>query len=150
MDRPQLASGITFASLLLGLGSFSIALGFMPLAQAAWCLVFGGAVAAIINLTVLTRLLPISWIDILRALVRPMFGIVIMTAVLFWIRGPLWNGDHPLATASLIMVALVFTGALVYFVAVALAWRLYGRPLDSPEQALLTTVAAATRRRATT
>jgi len=150
MDRPQLACGTTFLSLMLGLGSFSVALLFMPLADAAWCLVFGGAIAAIINLTILTRLLSISWIDILRALARPVFGIVVMAVVLSGIRDPLWNSGHPLATGSLIMVALVLAGAVVYFMAVALAWRINGRPLDSPEQAVLKTVAAATRRRAVT
>ena len=140
LDRPQLASGITFLGLVLGLGSFTVALSSMPLAEAAWFLVIGGLIAAVINLTILTRMLDLSWINVMRPLMRPSIGIVAMATVLTLLREPLWNGGHPLGTGALILVGLVLTGAAVYLVAVLLAWRLSGGVLDSPEAAVLATL----------
>ncbi len=148
LDRPQLASFTTLLSLLLGLGSFTIALGYMPLAQAAWFLVVGGAIAATINLSIITQLLQLDALAIVRPSVRPVLGILAMVAVFELIRDPLWSralaagaGASGLALASLVLV-----GALVYLAVVFLAWRLMGASASAPEAAVLATVREAARR----
>jgi PST family polysaccharide transporter/lipopolysaccharide exporter len=148
LDRPQYASAITLLGIVLGFGSFAVALWHsVPVAEAAWFLVGGSFIVVVINLTLLTRLLGLNWSDIFRALLRPAIGITVMAAALALLRVPLWNGGHPLAAGALILVGLVLAGAIVYLASVMLAWRAHGRPVESPEYALLATVAGSVRRR---
>ena len=149
LDRPQLASLITFVSLLLGLGSFTVALGYMPLAEATWFLVMGGAIAATINLSIVTRLLGLNWLAIFKPSTRPVLGIVAMASVLSVVRDPLWNaarangaGGGPIALASLVLI-----GAVVYLAVVFFAWRVSGAKATAPEAAVLKTVKGALRRK---
>ncbi|MGZ9031682.1 MAG: lipopolysaccharide biosynthesis protein [Burkholderiaceae bacterium] len=147
LDRQRLASGITLVGLFLQLGSFSVALSYLPLAEAAWFLVAGGLIAAIINLTIMTRMLGLSWIDVIRPLTRPAVGIVAMSAVLALLCDPLWNSGHAIGTRALILVTLVLTGAAVYMLSVLLAWRLAGCVPDSPEGTVLAVLKSMLRRR---
>ena len=137
LDRPQIAAAITFLSLVVGLGSFAAVLGRLPLAQAVWALAIGGIVTATVNLTVVTRLLGLSWGRLLQPMTRPAIGIAAMTAVLILLRDALWTGAHTVATAAVILVALVLTGAIVYVASVLLAWRLAGGARDSAERVVL-------------
>ena len=148
LDRPQYAAAITLLGIVLGFGSFAVALWHsVPVAEAAWFLVGGSLIVVVINLTLLTRLLGLRWSDIFRALLRPAIGITVMAAALALLRGPLWNGGHPLAAGAAILVGLVLAGAIVYLASVMLAWRADGRPVESPEYAVLATLAGSVRRR---
>jgi lipopolysaccharide exporter len=147
LDRPHLASAIMFLGILLSLGPFAIAVGRMPLADAAWFFVFSGLATALVNLILLTRLLALRWRTILGALVRPGIGIGAMAAVLLLVRPLLWSAGQPLPAAALALVVLVLIGAATYLATVALAWHVHGRPPESPEQAILETIAPAFRRR---
>lgn len=147
LDRPQLAAAITFLSIIVGLGTFGLALGRMPLAQAVWAFVGASAAVAAVNLTMVTRLLGLSWVHVLRPMARPAFGIALMGIVLVPVRYEVWTGGQPTALAAFVLVALVVTGAAVYLAGVLLAWQSAGRPDDSAEHAVLVALSGATRRR---
>jgi hypothetical protein len=101
----------------------------------------------VINLATVRRLLGLRWADVTNALLRPVAGVGVMAAALVVLREPLWNGGRPVLAGALVLVALIAAGAVVYLAAVLLAWRAFGRPNDSAEQAVLATLAGAWRRR---
>lgn len=137
LDRPQYTAAMTLLGLVLGLGAFGVALGRMPLAEAAWFLVLGNLIAATINLAVLTRLLGLAAGDVLGALLRPAIGVAGMVGVLLTVRAPLWHEGQSTGAAALALVALVAIGALAYVAVVLLAWVARGRPSGSPEYAVV-------------
>jgi PST family polysaccharide transporter/lipopolysaccharide exporter len=149
LDRPQLASAMTLLNVLLAFGSFAVALGRMPLADAAWWMVAGAGVAAVVNLSVLTRSLGQSWSTVLAALRRPALAIAAMTAALLPLRAWLWTGGQPIHERAAVLLCLVLAGATVYLAALLAAWHAQGRPADSPENAALKLVNGLLRGRTT-
>jgi O-antigen/teichoic acid export membrane protein len=148
LDRPQLASAMTLLNVVLAFGSFAVALGRWPVAEAAWWMVAGAFVAAVVNLWVLNGQLGQRWRAVLSPLVRPALGIAAMAAALHALQAWLWTGVHPLHERALILLALVLAGAVVYVATLLAAWHAYGRPVDSPEHAALTLLRGLARGRA--
>jgi O-antigen/teichoic acid export membrane protein len=140
LDRPQLAAAMTLLNVLLAFGSFAIALGRMPLADAAWFMVAGAGVAAVVNLSVLNRSLDQPWRTVLAALRRPALAIAAMTAALIPLRAWLWTGAQPIHERAAVLLCLVLAGAAVYLAALLAAWHAQGRPAGSPEDAALALV----------
>ena len=138
LNRPQFAAAIALASIVVELGSFAIALTRFPIAQAAWFLVLGSLITAVVNLSVLKRLLKLRAHDFLRAAGRPALGSAVMAAALLPLMSTLWNGGHPLAAGALVLALLVTAGALVYLATVLLAWTMLGQPGGTAEHAIAT------------
>ena len=147
LDRPQLASAMTLLNIVFAFGAFAIALARWPLAQAAWFLVGGSLLAAMVNFVVLVRQLHLPWKPVLSAFVRPTLGIAAMAAVLINLSFSLTPHVGSLAAHAVGLAAAVMTGATVYIAALLAIWHLRGRPEHSPERALLTAVRTALRRR---
>ncbi len=140
LDRPQFTTAMTLLSVVLSFGSFAVALARWPLADAAWSLVFGGLAAAIVNLTLLTRLLQVGWRPVLGALLRPVIGIAVMATLLRLLHAALVDVTRPLVVQLALLAVAILAGATVYLAALLAAWHLRGRPTGSPEAALLSAV----------
>lgn len=146
MNRPQFAAAIALLNIVLELGLFGLALTRVPIAQAAWMLVLGSAVGAVVNLTLLTRLLRLAVARLVGALVRPALGAAVMAAVLVPMHATVWRGPSDIATSAPALLLLVGTGAGVYLATMLALWALRGRPTGSPEHAILATMFASLRR----
>jgi lipopolysaccharide exporter len=146
LNRPEIAAAITAVGIVLELGAFAVALTRLPIAQAAWFLVIGGTLTAVVNLTVLQRLLGLRVRHLLRPALRPALGIALMALALQPLAQSLWNGGHPVATGAVVLVALVATGAIVYVATVLSAWTLLGRREGTAEHAIVALLAESVRR----
>lgn len=147
LDRPQLAAAMTLLNVVLSFGGFALALGRWPLAEAAWALVLGTLVATAVNLLVLARRLGLTWRPVAGALLRPSLGIAAMAVVLLSLSNVLPASDGSPVFRAFALAATMAAGATVYAAALLAAWHVRGRPIDSPERAVLTAVRALWERR---
>jgi lipopolysaccharide exporter len=149
LDRPQLIAVTSGLNITLAFGGFAIALVSLPIDRAAWFLVGGSVVAGIVNLAVLARTLRLAWSDLGSAFARPLLGIAVMALLLPALLDMLWSRSLSAPMAAAALLALVLLGAASYVAAVLLAWRVLGRPTNSPERAVLEVLGAMMRRHRT-
>ena len=104
------------------------------------------SVGAVLNWTLLTRLLRLEVRRLFGALVRPALGAAIMAAVLVPLQATLWRGPSDITSMALVLLLLVGAGSGVYLATMLALWALRGRPTGSPEHAILATMFASLRR----
>ncbi len=126
-----------------------IALGMWlaGLPGAAWALALHSLLLGfVIVYTIVLRVTPIRWADVVSAVWRPGVGAALMFAAVRALHA-LLAPSHQLPAEAAALAVEVVAGAAVYIGVVSLLWRLSGRPVG-PELALWRTIALLGRRKA--
>jgi O-antigen/teichoic acid export membrane protein len=147
IDKPHLMTALTFVSVVVGLGSFSILLAYQSVEVAVWALAATAVLTGILHFALMQRLLSLPAGSLLLPFFRPLLGVVAMCFVLHALADLLWTGQrHDILTSAGFLLAGVLVGALTYMLIVYGAWRSAGRSAESPEQAVLTAAGEVMRR----
>ncbi|MGD9834165.1 MAG: lipopolysaccharide biosynthesis protein [Piscinibacter sp.] len=127
LGRPHLATSILVSRLIMLLCAMLALAGVHGMLGVALAELIAAAGSLLVSLPILLRTLELPTRDYLRALWRPLTATAVMAATLAFIMQLLPAPDD-VPRALLMLAVTVPAGALVYPLAVALAWWASGRP----------------------
>ena len=132
LGKPQITTYLLMFQVILLVPGVLWAAQHGNLSDVSITYVYVIAMYVVVNLTVLLRVLNISWMCLSGYIIRPIFGCAFMYSVCqFYIAPAL--ADYPIFLASLLSV---FVGAFIYIFSVLFMWYLSGCPHKSESTVL--------------
>jgi PST family polysaccharide transporter len=143
LGKPHLLTAVQTLYIIIAAPLFVALLLGGSLSQAVWALVVAGVVTAVVNFSMMVRLLGVRVVEIVGYLIRPGLASALMAGVLTWIlqsvSQPRFWGEQLVSLAALLLV-----GVFIYTAAIAALWFVGGRPLG-PESLVLSYLRSAWR-----